>query len=181
MGVKDFIKKILQGKSNRAFFSDFSDDKYIKVYLKEDGKNTVIDSELDEDLFLLTNVTNLSLSADKYYLYIEYEKIYELYMDNNKAIDDYAYINLPDIFTGFIQIENQGNFNESKIVRYKFSFNNGIDYDIRRIKQNIISINGECRVIPQEMYRHLKEIIAYNKDDKKIKSTADEYFVGFEP
>lgn len=175
MGVKDLIKKMLRNNINRKFEPDFSDDKYIKVYLKENDKNIVIDSESDEDLFVLTNATNLSLSIDKYYLYIEYEKIYELYVDNNKTLDDYAYINLPDLFTGFIHIENEGNFNESKIVKYKFSFNNGINYDIRRIKQNIISVNGELKVIPQEMNRLLKDIIAYNKDEKKNQDTTEQF------
>lgn len=175
MGVKDLIKKILKNNINREFEPDFSDDKYIKVYLKENHKNIAIDSESDEDLFVLTNATNLSLSTDKYYLYIEYEKIYELYMDNNKTLDDYAYINLPDLFTGFIHIENEGNFNESKIVKYQFSFNNGIDYDIRRVKHNIISVNGELRVIPEDMNRFLKDIIIYNKDDKKNQDTTEQF------
>jgi SNF2 family DNA or RNA helicase/HJR/Mrr/RecB family endonuclease len=175
MGIKDLIQKILRGNINKEFCPDFSDNKYIKVYLKEDGKNIIIDSENDEDLFVLTNVTNLSLSTDKHYLYIKYENIYELYTDNNKELTDYSFINLPDLFTGFIQMENQGNFNESKIVKYKFSFENGSDYDIKRIKNNIISVNGEYRVIPQEMYNFLKQIIAYNKDDNKIQDTAEQF------
>jgi SNF2 family DNA or RNA helicase len=175
MGIKDLLKKILNNDSNRQFHPDFADDRYIKIFLKENDKNLKIDAEEDDDLFVLVNVTNLSISEDKYYLYISYDKIYDLYRENDKLIDDYKYLNLPDLFNGFLQIENQGNFMESRVVKYTFKFANGLDYDIRRLKNNIISINGQLKVLPKDIYSFLLEVIAYNTDSSKFEETSEQF------
>jgi hypothetical protein len=175
MGIKDLLKKILNNDSNRQFHPDFADDGYIKIFLKENDRNLKIDAEEDDDLFVLVNVTNLSISEDKYYLYISYEKIYDLYKESDKFIDDYKYLNLPDLFNGFLQIENQGNFMESRVVKYTFKFANGLDYDIRRIKNNIISVNGQIKVLPKDIYSFLQEVIAYNTDSSKFEETSEQF------
>jgi SNF2 family DNA or RNA helicase len=175
MGIRDLLTKVIRSGSSKEFSPDFSDESNIKIFLKQDGRNVKIDNTADDDIFVLVNVTNLSISEDKTYLYISYDKIYELYEDNNKSVDDYLYLGLPELFKGFIHIENQGNFIESKSVKYSFKFANGLDYDIRRIKKNLISVNGEYKILSKEMYHLLQEVVAYNMDSSKFEEPSEQF------
>jgi hypothetical protein len=175
MGIKDLLSKIIRSGSNKEFNPDFSDENNIKIFLKQDSRNVKIDDTADDDIFVLVNVTNLSISEDKTYLYISYDKIYELYEDNNKSSEDFKYLGLPELFKGFIHIENQGNFIESKVVKYSFKFANGLDYDIRRIKKNLISVNGEYKILSKEMYHLLQEVITYNTDSTKFEEASEQF------
>lgn len=175
MKVKDLFKKILGNKKDRRFYPDYSDDEFIKIYLKENDKSIPIYTMEDETISLLTRITNLTLSEDKYFLYITYNKIYDLYIDDKKYINNYSYLNLPPLFDGFINIENKGNFNEDKIVKYTFRFKNGQPDDIKVYKRNILLVNGEYSVLPEDIYVFLKDIIAYNTDNQRVGEIGEQF------
>ncbi|MPN03188.1 hypothetical protein SDC9_150414 [bioreactor metagenome] len=141
----------------------------MKIYLRENEKNILIDYESSEDIFILVSSTNLNISEDKNYLYTSYENLYELYYDeNNKFSNDYTYLNLPSLYSGYIQLDNKGNFNESEVVKYTFGFKDGRDYDIQRLKNNILIVNGEYQILPKDMYDFLKKLIEYNTNTEKM-------------
>lgn len=170
MGLKDLLKRILNSNSttHRSFYPEYSQDDVIKIYLRENEKNILIDYESNEDIFILVSSTNLNISEDKDYLYTSYENLYELYYDeNNKFSNDYTYLNLPSLYSGYIQIDNKGNFNESEVVKYTFGFKDGRDYDIERLKNNILIVNGEYQILPKDMYDFLKRLIEYNTNTEK--------------
>jgi len=87
---------------------------------------------------LLLSLTNLELSDDKKHLKISYENIYDLYYtDDNELINDYQLLGLPNLFNGYINIDNIGNFRQDKIVKYSFSFKdltNRTNYNIKIYK-----------------------------------------------
>lgn len=170
MGIKDLLKIFINSNngSQKGFYPDYSQDDKVKIYLKENGKTVIIDDISKEDIFVLISSTNLNISDDKEYLYITYDNLYDLYYDDyNKFSDDYTYFNLPSLYNGFIYIDNDGNFNEHKEVKFTFGFDDGKSYDIKRVKNNIVIVNDEYYLLPKDMYELLKKLIEYNNNAEK--------------
>lgn len=177
MGIKDLLKSLIKSDENlhKEFYPDYLEDDKVKIYLKENNKMILIDDESNEEIFVLLNTTNLNLSEDRNYLYISYDNLYELYYDEyNKFSDDYTCFNLPPLYNGFIYIDNDGNFNEHKEVKYTFGFNNGKSYDIKRVRNNLIRVDDEYYLLPKDMYEFLKKLIEYNNNPEKSNNVQEQ-------
>ncbi|MDI3478405.1 MAG: hypothetical protein PWQ59_1930, partial [Thermoanaerobacterium sp.] len=165
MVFEGIFKRILRGTDNSQdyrFEPDFSDDNFIKIYLKKEDEKTKIEDDFDSDVFILTSLTNLDISDDKFYFYISYDNVYELYFNNGQEIDDYKTLNLPEIYKGYIYIENLGNYIIDQKVIYSFKFKDGTNLDIKRVKNNILDVNGKLNLMPKNMYQLAKILANYN-------------------
>jgi len=171
----DKLKSLIHSIKVRTLTPDFSDSAKIRISLKESGRNISFESA-DDQVHLLTNMSNLLLSEDKLFLEMPYAEVYELYYDEeNNPIDDYRYLNLPPIFDGIIYIENYGNFSESDQVMYNFKFQDGRDHDIRKLRNNIVLVDGNERVLSPEMYKCLNMVAQYNQNETLSRDVASQF------
>lgn len=174
---KNILARIIKSDStNTTYFQpDYSDDNYVRIYLVRDNERVKIKDELIMDVYILTSFTNLNLSEDNTHFYIAYDNLYELYYRNEqetdkeetgvkKEIDDYKVLNLPEIFKGYLYIENAGNYIVDEQVRYSFGFKNGVNLNIRHYKKNLIDADGKIYLLPEEMYELLEKLRAYNSN-----------------
>lgn len=133
-------------------------------------------SDLNENIQLLLMQTKMVLSEEDDHLSISYDDVYDLYYDEEgNLIDDFRFFNLPEIFNGFIKISNLGNYLETEEVKYSFVFTDGLHPSIQRVNRNIVTVDGEYRILPRELYDCLKCIIDYNTDAVRNKNTAEQF------
>ncbi|MTI71439.1 MAG: hypothetical protein FH751_14430 [Firmicutes bacterium] len=166
-----FLKKLTnilkQNQENITFEID-----YKKEYL---SITPSIEIDEDEDIIDLVNLHNIQLKDNK--LYLKYEDIYDLYYDeNNIEIESYKKFNLPEIFKGFIRIENINNFvqNEEVQFAYRFEAYNG-EYEQKQ--GNIIEcfLTGDKKIIPPDIYTFVKQLNDYNSNIEKRNNTASQF------
>lgn len=174
---------ILSGFSNNkekdiSFKPEFTEDVYVRIFMFYDNNKVKINDD-NEEILLLLSSTNLELAENEQHLLISYDNIYDLYYtDDNELIDDYQLLGLPDLFNGYINIENLGNFRQNKEVKYSFSFKdleNSFDYDIQIYKNNILLVNDGYKIIPQDMYQLIKNINSYNHDEISYKDLTKQF------
>lgn len=170
MKIKDLLNNIINNREKNLYFKpDYENDNFVKIFLYEKNKKIEIDKSQDEDIALLLSLTNLELSDDNMYLKISYENIYDLYYtDDHELINDYQLLGLPDLFNGYINVDNVGNFRQDKIVKYSFSFKDLTDrtnYNIKIYKNNILKYNQTKKLLPKEMYELVNNIGQYNNDE----------------
>ncbi|AGB41058.1 DNA/RNA helicase, superfamily II, SNF2 family [Halobacteroides halobius DSM 5150] len=189
MALRDIIRDFLNFNSEekQEFVVNYSDDKCIKIFLHENNQKIEIDPESD-NIFTLLSMTNLELAQDNSYLKIDYDQIYDLYFADGDLIDDYKMLGLPDLYQGYIKVDNVGNFIQDEEVKYSFYFEDSkANYDICIYKNNIVQYNQEYRVLQPDIYELITSIRDYNKKQNnygdmmkqfevfgKIKDYADE-------
>jgi len=172
MGIKDIFKR-LSADDNFSYVPAYMEDE-IRIY---GGDPTNMGSiKLNENINLLLMQTAISLSEDGTYLSINYDDVYDLYYnDEGGIVEDYKIFNLPEVFNGFIKVGNSGNYMENDEVKYSFEFIDGLHPVIRRVKRNIVTVEGEYRILPRELYNCLQSIIEYNTDALRNKDTAEQF------
>lgn len=177
------ILKNLFNKENSSFeikYDVIYDEDNIKIYkllndnqIKYDEQDINYNENNTNEMYY--TVTNMNLSEDKLFLYIDYENVYELYYDQNNLIDEYKAIGLPDLYNGFMKISNEGNFNVDKKVLYSRFFEDGINKDIYIFKKNILKVDNKFKLMPKSMYKLLKKIKNYNDDEDKQSNLTEQF------
>jgi SNF2 family DNA or RNA helicase/Holliday junction resolvase len=177
VGISDLIKSFIKGdgETEKEFISDFSSDEFVKIYLEEEDKKIKIEEE-NEDIFTLVSLTNLELADDNSHLKIKYEQLYELYYSEGELIYEYQSLGLPDLYNGFIHIENLGNFIQDEEVKYSFAFKGLNDnYDISLYKKNILNVGQEYKVLPLDMYQLIIKLNEYNDDETTYQKVMNQF------
>lgn len=164
----------LKSSSEKSLVPDYSDPQYIRIFLKENGEQ--VSFAMDENIRALVSLSNAMLSEDSMSLIIPYQDIYIYYFDDEgNPINDYQLLNLPPLFDGIIFIENNGNYAEDDKVTYSFQFRDGKNHHIKRIRENVISVDGRENILPTEMYECLKLVTKYNQDESLARDTTAQF------
>lgn len=172
MTIRDFFKRF-SDKEISSFVPAYLDDEIRISWSNLPEKSTI---ELDENMYLLLMQTKVALSDNGRYLYISYDDVYDLYYeDDGNIIDYFKLFNLPELFNGYIKISNLGNYLETDEVKYSFEFNDGMHPAIKRVKFNILTVDGEYKLLPRELYDCLKKVIQYNMDSARNQDTAEQF------
>ena len=135
------------------------------------GYNAVF---LDEYVSDVINLYNLDVQGND--IIINYDNLYEFYYsDENERIYIYKILNLPELFDGYVRIENS-NFFGGNDLYYNFKFESKYG-NFNILKNNILknNINDKHMLIPKELYNLVKILINYNSDKEKINDTAYQF------
>ncbi len=123
----------------------------------------------------LINMYNIAVDNNR--LLIKYKSLYDLYFDeNNNEISIYRQFNLPDLFRGFLKIENINNFVQNEQVKFAYSFE-GYEGNYEQKHGNIIQcfVTGDIKVISPKIYDLINELNKYNSDMQKNKDLVTQF------
>lgn len=161
-------------KNERTSYEAEYTDREIHIYSNDQNGRSAI--KPDENISLLLMQTRLSMADDYTYLYINYDDVYDFYYsDEGSLIEDYKFFRLPQLFNGFIKISNSGNYLENEQVKYSFEFIDGFHPAIKKVNGNIVTVEGEYRILPRKLYECLKSIIEFNTDVVRNKDIAEQF------
>lgn len=171
-----FFKRI-----SSIFASESKKDENKKIRWSAQYENEKIILTADRDLSEseqisdLINMYNIERAGKS--LLFRHEEIYDLYYDENQIeIESYKWFGLPDLFKGFLKIENKNNFLQDEEVIYRFEFE-GFSGRYEVAKGNILKmpLSEEYRVIPKTIYDVIKKLRDYNNDEKKRKDVSEQF------
>lgn len=145
--------------------------------------------EFKEDYILLTpsqdisKIENIKDLIDIYNIetrmnsiLVSYIDIYDLYYnENDQQIEDYKYFNLPELFKGYINIENN-NYLASNDVKYRFSFeDNKGKYSLKN--GSILKLDLECeyKIMPKNLFNLVESLKRYNSNEEYRKDEAYQF------
>lgn len=168
MGFLKKLTNILKQNENKVSFQ-------IKYLEQQISIISSIAIDKNDSIIDLVNMYNIKVQDNK--LCIEYEDIYDLYYDeNNTEIDIYKRFNLPELFKGFIKIENINNFIQDKEVRFAYTFE-GYEGEYQQKYGNIIECfySGDIKIIPPDIYDVVKQLNSYNSNNEKRKDVVSQF------
>ena len=157
MSIFSKIKKSFKKEDNYRFRL-FYKEEFIKFVLENNEKEVLINSFEDKLYKYLLETDIFEISEDKSYLKLYYDSIYLL--DEN----DFEFFNLPEYFTGYINIDTEGHFQGKNGIKYNYEITDSIkNYYIRF--GNIIESGNIKKILPKEQYKLIKEINLYNNGE----------------
>lgn len=124
---------------------------------------SILENKNINDLIDMYNIETMNES-----IIVSYDYLYDLYYDDyDNKIDTYKYFNLPEMFSGFIDIENS-NYLASNDVTYRFYFEDSAGR-YNTYKGNIIKheLKLEYKVMSKELYKLSEKLKEYNSDKEK--------------
>ena len=182
----------MEHKLKNKYTYELEED-YIKLGIEHKKKLISVDlSRIEPSLRKLINKTNMMILDDGY-IKLGYELVYDLYYDeeiveklneNNeiiniiyqKKIDTYKLFQLPEPFHGFIRVQNLGNFSVDEKVIFEIEFwLNGKQVFQPQLKENIISIGSINYLLSEDIYKLIKQLIKYNKQESLNKNQYEQY------
>ncbi|WP_058484985.1 SNF2-related protein [Defluviitalea phaphyphila] len=168
MGFLKKLTRVLKIGNQSIFFTINYNPEYIEMI-----PNISLDK--DEKVVDLIKMYNIKIIDNK--LCIEYEEVYDLYYDeNDNEIQIYKKFNLPDLFKGFLKIENVNNFIQDEEVQFSYKFEGGAGkYDKKY--GNIVECfsNGDIKILSKDIYAILKQLNEYNSNIEKRKNVASQF------
>lgn len=160
-----FLKKIGNILSKENFLSkelEF-ESKFNEKDIELIPNKSILEDENVKDLIAMHNI---EIVDNK--IIVSYECIYDLYYDDNEnKVYTYKIFNLPDMFNGFISIENS-EYLASDNVAYNFYFENS-EGRYYVYKYNILKNNSkpEYKVMSKDLFNLTKNLLEYNRDKEK--------------
>ncbi|WP_455539701.1 DEAD/DEAH box helicase [Terrisporobacter sp.] len=127
-----------------------------------------------ENIVDLINIYNIETRMDS--ILVSYNDLYDLYYnENDEIIDDYRYFNLPDLFEGFINIEND-NYLASGDVKYRFSFEDSKGkYTLKSGSVLKLDLENKYKVMPRDMFNLIESLKEYNSNEVYRKDEAYQF------
>ena len=168
MGFLKKLTNILKQSETEISFKINYNEEYIEI---------IPNISLDKDDYIIDLIKMYNIKTQDNKLCIKYEDIYDLYYDeNNIEIQTYKRFNLPELFKGFIKVENINNFIQDKEVRFAYKFE-GYEGDYQQKHGNIIEcfLSGDVKIIPPDIYSIVKQLNQYNSSIEKRKDVASQF------
>lgn len=130
-------------------------------------------SKLDNIIDLI-NIYNIETMRDS--IIVSYGDLYDLYYnENDEIIDDYKYFNLPELFQGYINIEND-NYLASNDVKYRFSFeDNEGKYTLKYGSVLKLDLQNKYRIMPKKLFYLVESLKEYNLNEEYRKDEAYQF------
>ncbi|MEG2246666.1 MAG: DEAD/DEAH box helicase [Romboutsia sp.] len=127
-----------------------------------------------ENIIDLINIYNIETRMDS--ILVSYNDLYDLYYnENDEKIGDYKYFNLPDLFEGFINIEND-NYLASNDVKYRFSFEDSKGkYTLKSGSALKLDLENKYKVMPRNMFNLVESLKEYNSNEAYRKDEAYQF------
>lgn len=127
-----------------------------------------------ENIIDLINIYNIETRMDS--ILVSYNDLYDLYYnENDEKIDDYKYFSLPDLFEGFINIEND-NYLASSDVKYRFSFEDSKGkYTLKSGSVLKLDLENKYKVMPRNMFNLVESLKEYNSNESYRKDEAYQF------
>ena len=165
-------------KISNIFAKNKDIHKTLEFKVEFNGENILLTPNQDinklENIIDLINIYNIETRMNS--ILVSYNELYDLYYnENDEKIDDYKYFNLPDLFEGFINIEND-NYLSSSDVKYRFSFEDSKGkYTLKSGSVLKLDLDNKYKVMPRNMFNLVESLKEYNSNESYRKDEAYQF------